>query len=138
MYLIKKVIDQDKPVMLLDLENGVRIISDRLRDLGVEPGRVRRNLHYYPFPSMPLSDDASAEFEQLLEEVRPVLVVVDSWINCISAAGLDENSATDIALWAEAYPQRARVRGIACLLLDHVPKEGGSARGSSARRPTRS
>jgi hypothetical protein len=44
-----------------------------------------------------------------------------------------ENSATDIAQWAEAYPQRARVRGIAALLLDHVPKEGGSARGSGRK-----
>jgi hypothetical protein len=133
LWLIKKVIDQGKPVLLLDLENGTRIISDRLRDLGAEAEQVRRHLYYYPFPSMPLTDDASAEFEELLEEVKPVLVVVDSWINCLSAAGLDENSATDIAQWAEAYPQRARVRGIASLLLDHVPKEGGSARGSGRK-----
>src|SRR5215216_2997851 len=133
LWLIKKVIDQGKPVLLLDLENGVRIISDRLRDLGAEAEQVRRHLYYFPFPSMPLTDDASAEFEELLEEIKPALVVVDSWINCISAAGLDENSATDIALWAEAYPQRARVRGMACLLLDHVPKEGGSARGSGRK-----
>src|SRR5215203_4912374 len=133
LQLVKKVIDQDRPVLLLDLENGVRIISERLRDLGAKADQARQHLYYYPFPSMPLSDNASAEFEELLEEVRPVLVVVDSWINCISAAGLDENSATDIALWAEAYPQRARVRGMACLLLDHVPKEGGSARGSGRK-----
>ncbi len=133
LWLIKKAIDQGKPVLLLDLENGTRIVSDRLRDLGAEAEQVRRHLYYYPFPSMPLTDDASAEFEELLEEIRPALVVVDSWINCLSAAGLDENSATDIAQWAEAYPQRARVRGIACLLLDHVPKEGGSARGSGRK-----
>jgi hypothetical protein len=133
LWLIKKVIDQGKPVLLLDLENGVRIISDRLRDLGAEAEQVRRHLYYFPFPSMPLTDDASAEFEELLEEIKPTLVVVDSWINCLSAAGLDENSATDIAQWAEAYPQRARVRGIAALLLDHVPKEGGSARGSGRK-----
>ncbi len=133
LWLIKKIIDQGKPVLLLDLENGVKIISDRLRDLGAEAEQVRRHLYYYPFPSMPLADDASAEFEELLEEIKPVLIVVDSWINCLSAAGLDENSATDIAQWAEAYPQRARVRGIAALLLDHVPKEGGSARGSGRK-----
>jgi hypothetical protein len=53
---------------------------------------------------MPLSDDASTEFEELLEEIKPALVVIDSWINCISAAGLDENSSTDIARWSDAYP----------------------------------
>src|SRR5918995_1185637 len=62
-----------------------------------------------------------------------VKVVIDSWINCISAAGLDENSSTDIARWTDAYPQRARVRGVAVLLLDHVPKEGNTARGSGRK-----
>src|SRR5215212_4672073 len=133
LQLVKKVIDQDKPVLLLDLENGVRIISERLRDLGAEADQVRQHLYYYPFPSMPLSDDASSEFEELLEEIKPALVVIDSWINCISAAGLDENSSTDIARWSDAYPQRARVRGIASLLLDHVPKEGNTARGSGRK-----
>ena len=133
LQLVKKVIDQDKPVLLLDLENGVRIISERLRDLGAKADQARQHLYYYPFPSMPLSDDASAEFEELLEEIKPALVVIDSWINCISAAGLDENSSTDIARWTDAYPQRARVRGIASLLLDHVPKEGNTARGSGRK-----
>jgi hypothetical protein len=133
LQLVKKVIDQGKPVLLLDLENGVRIISERLRDLGAEADQVRRHLYYYPFPSMPLSDVASAEFEELLEDIKPALVVVDSWINCISAAGLDENSSTDIARWTDAYPQRARVRGVAVLLLDHVPKEGNTARGSGRK-----
>jgi hypothetical protein len=133
LQLVKRVIDQDKPVLLLDLENGVRIISERLRDLGAKADQARQHLYYYPFPSMPLSDDASAEFEELLEEIKPALVVIDSWINCISAAGLDENSSTDIARWTDAYPQRARVRGIASLLLDHVPKEGNTARGSGRK-----
>jgi len=133
LQLVKKVVDQGKPVLLLDLENGVRIISERLRDLGAKADQVRQHLYYYPFPSMPLSDDASTEFEALLEEIKPSLVVIDSWINCISAAGLDENSSTDIARWTDAYPQRARVRGVAVLLLDHVPKEGNTARGSGRK-----
>jgi hypothetical protein len=133
LWLIKQVIDQDKPVILLDQENSVRIISERLRSLGVTGEQARRNLHYYPFPSMPLSDDASAEFEALLDETKPALVVFDSWINFLASAGLEENSSVDIALWADAYPQRARMRGIACLLLDHIPKEGNTARGSGRK-----
>ena len=73
---------------------------------------------------MPLTDDASSEFEELLEEIKPALVVIDSWINCISASRDRQNSSTDIARWTDAYPQRARVRGVAVLLLDHVPKRG--------------
>jgi AAA domain len=133
LWLIKQVIAQERTVILLDQENSVRIISERLRSLGVTAEQARRNLHYYPFPSMPLSDDASAEFEALLDEIKPAVVVFDSWINFLASAGLEENSSVDIALWADAYPQRARMRGIACLLLDHIPKEGNTARGSGRK-----
>jgi hypothetical protein len=133
LWLIKKAIERGRSVLLFDMENGVRIVSDRLRDIGVKADQARRHLHYYPFPSMPLADDASAEFEALLDKIKPDLVVFDSWINCLAAAGLDENSSVDIALWAEAYPQRARVRGMASLMLDHVPKEGNTARGSGRK-----
>ena len=133
LWLIKQVIDQDQPVMLLDQENGVRIVSERLRALGVSAEQARRNLHYYPFPSMPLEAGASVEFEELLDEVKPALVVLDSWINFLASAGLDENSSVDIAQWADAYSQKARQRGMAILLLDHIPKEGNTARGSGRK-----
>lgn len=133
LWLVRQVIDQDRPVMLLDQENGVRIISERLRALGLSAEQVRRNLYYYPFPSMPLEADASAEFEEMLDEVQPALVVFDSWINFLASAGLDENSSVDIALWSDTYSQKARQRGMAILLLDHIPKEGNTARGSGRK-----
>jgi hypothetical protein len=119
--------------MLLDQENGVRIVSERLRALGVSAEQARRCLHYFPFPSMPLEAGAATEFEELLDEVKPALVVFDSWINFLASAGLDENSSVDIAQWADAYSQRARQRGMAILLLDHIPKEGNTARGSGRK-----
>lgn len=133
LWIIKQAIEQRKKVLLLDLENGTRIIADRLRSLGVDPELVQKYLRYCPFPSLPLSVDASTDFEALLDEFQPDLIVVDSWINCLAAAGLDENSSTDIARWTEAYTQRARARSIAVLILDHEPKEGGSARGSGRK-----
>jgi AAA domain len=133
LWLIKQVIVQDRPVMLLDQENGVRIISERLRALGVSAEQARRNLYYYPFPSMPLEAGAADEFEEMLDEVKPALVVFDSWINFLASAGLDENSSVDIAQWADAYSQKARQRGMAILLLDHIPKEGNTARGSGRK-----
>jgi hypothetical protein len=133
LWLMLQVLKQDLRVILLDQENGVRIISERLRDLGVNAEQARRNLFYYPFPSMPLEAGASAEFEELLDEVKPALVVYDSWINFLASAGLDENSSVDIAQWADAYSQKARQRGISILLLDHIPKEGNTARGSGRK-----
>ncbi len=133
LWLMKQVIEQDRPVMLLDQENGVRIVSERLRALGVDAEHARRNLFYYPFPSMPLSGEASAEFEEMLDKVKPALVVFDSWINFLASAGLDENSSVDIALWADLYSQKCRQRGMAVLLLDHIPKDGNTARGSGRK-----
>jgi len=42
--------------------------------------------------------------------------------------------SNDIARWAVAYTHPARERGVAVLLLDHVPKEGVSARGSGRKK----
>jgi hypothetical protein len=133
LWLIGCTLRQRKRVVLLDHENGVKIISDRLRDLGIPGELIEEYLYYFPFPSMPLSPDASASFEAMLDGIEPELVVFDSWINCLAAAGLDENSSVDIAQWTEAYAQRARARGVAVLLLDHIPKAGGSARGSGRK-----
>ena len=133
LWLMKQVIEQERPVMLLDQENGVRIISERLRALGLSAEQARRNLYYYPFPSMPLEAGAAAEFGELLDEVKPALIVFDSWINFLASAGLDENSSVDIAHWADAYSQKARQHGMAILLLDHIPKEGNTARGSGRK-----
>jgi hypothetical protein len=83
---------------------------------------------------MPLGPEATEGFERLLDELDPALVVFDSWVNCLAACGLDENSAVDIATWADAYAPSARMRDAAVLILDHVPKEGTGARGSGRKR----
>ena len=50
LQLVKRVIDQDKPVLLLDLENGVRIISERLRDLGAKADQSPAESLLLPVP----------------------------------------------------------------------------------------
>jgi RecA-family ATPase len=132
LYLVKWVVERGEPVMIFDLENGLRIMAERLELLGVTPEEAER-IHYYPFPSMPMDPDVIQAFAALLEEVDPALVVFDSWVNCLAACGLDENRSTDIAAWADAYSQKVRLRRSAVLILDHVPKEGGSAQGSGRK-----
>jgi hypothetical protein len=129
LYLVVQIIRQGKPIMIIDLESGFRIAAERLQLFEVTPEEAEL-IHYYPFPTMPLEVETVQAFEDLLDEVDPALVVFDSWVNCLAACGLDENKSTDIAAWADAYSQKARMRGSAVLILDHVPKEGGSARGS--------
>lgn len=132
LYLVKRVIEQGLSVLIFDMENGLRIITERLEVLGVTPDQSKL-IHYYPFPRMPLEENVIKAFEELLDEVEPALVVFDSWVNCLAACGLDENSSIDIATWADAYSQKARNRDIASLILDHVPKEGNTARGSGRK-----
>jgi hypothetical protein len=132
LYLVKRVVEQGLSVLIFDMENGIRIIAERLEVLGVTPEQSKL-IHYYPFPRMPLEGDVIKAFEGLLDEVDPALVVFDSWVNCLAACGLDENSSIDIATWADAYSQKARNRDIASLILDHVPKEGNTARGSGRK-----
>jgi hypothetical protein len=135
LWVIKRCLLDEQSVVFLDQENGLHTIVDRLQTLGVRPELVRDYLHYYPFPSAPIDDEALGEYQDLLEEVRPVLIVFDSWINFLAAAGLDENSSNDVAQWSEAYAQAARRGGASVLLLDHVPKEGKTgARGSGRKR----
>lgn len=129
LWIILQAVEQGRPVILFDMENGRHIISERLMQLGADPKALDRLLYYYPQPSMD-----PARYEVLLDEVGPALVVFDSWINFLAGDGLDENAANDIASWAACYTHPARSRGASVLLLDHIPKEGASSRGSSRKK----
>ncbi|MDP9426456.1 MAG: helicase RepA family protein [Actinomycetota bacterium] len=119
-------------VLYFDQENGLRIMAERAQNLGITPA-LAKNFYHYPFPTMPLDFAVIEAFEQLLDELEADLVVFDSWVSMLAMCGLDENSSVDIATWTEAYSQKARHKGVAVLILDHVPKEGGSARGSGRK-----
>jgi hypothetical protein len=134
LWIILRVIEQGLAVIIFDKENGRRIIAERLEALGADPEKLDEHLHYYSSPSLPLDVATQQAVEELLDDVKPALVVYDSWINFLADAGLDENVSNDIARWAAAYTHPARERCIAVLLLDHVPKEGVSARGSGRKK----
>lgn len=134
LWQAKQCVEREEPVIYLDNENGLRTVSERLSILGVDTSLVDENLFYVPSSSMTMSREDAKSYVALLEEVDPALVVFDSWVNFLASAGLDENSNTDIARWAMAYTHPARDRGIAVLLLDHVPHEGSRARGATRKK----
>lgn len=129
LWLVLRVLERDLPVIVVDMENGRRIIAERLKDLGANPEDLDHLLHYYPSPDL---DPES--YALLLEEIDPALVVFDSWINFLAREGYDENSSNDVASWAVSYTHPARKRGCTVLLLDHIPKEGVSSRGSGRKK----
>jgi len=134
LWIVTQCLAREQTVVLLDMENGPRIIAERLRSLGASAEQVDRFLCYIPSPNLPITDEAKAAYAAMLDQVRPDLVVFDSWINFLASAGMDENSSNDVAGWAVAFTHPARDRGIASLLLDHVPHEGGHARGSTRKK----
>lgn len=116
------------------MENGPRIVAERLEALKVDTARLDELLFYLSSPNLSLASHLSASYAELLDTVKLDLVVFDSWINFLSAAQLDENAAGDIALWASVYTRPARDRGITVVLLDHVPHAGTHARGSTRKK----
>jgi hypothetical protein len=133
-YIAGEVLKGGGSVVYFDQENGLRIIAERAECLGITPEMARGNLHYYPFPTMSLEEQLIEAFEDLLDEIKPDLVIFDSWVNLLAMCGLKENESVDVATWSEAYSQKARHRGIAVLILDHVPKDGKGPRGSGRKR----
>jgi AAA domain len=134
LWAIKRCLDRRQPVAYFDAENGHRIVSERMATLGVDPERVDDLLHYFPFPHLSTEAHIAADYQVLLDEGKPALVVFDSLVNFLSSAGLEENSNDDLVKWATAFTRPARERDIAVVVLDHVPHEGDHARGASRKR----
>jgi len=119
-------------VLYLDKENGARIIRNRLVALGADPAKVDANLVYVPFPSLDLDPEAVQDYIDSLEGFS--LVIFDSWINYLAAAGLDENSNGDLARWSTTFCAEARKRNISVLLLDHVGKDSSNGSRGASRK----
>jgi hypothetical protein len=134
LWIILQVIERGLRVLVFDKENGPRIMAERLELLGADPAKVDELVSYHFYPELPTTEEGLLDFETHLDKEQPALVVFDSWINFLAANGLDENSSNDVSRWATHYTHPARSRNIAVLLLDHVPKEGVSSRGSSRKK----
>jgi hypothetical protein len=131
--LMAQALQRGKTIVYFDSENGTRIVAERLVDLGVNPALLV-NLHYYPFPSLPMDREAARRYAEFLDYVKPDLVAFDATVNFLGQCGLEENSNDDFVKWCTRYTRPARERDIAVVLLDHTPHEGGHARGASRKR----
>ncbi len=98
LYVAAKGVEQGRPIVYLDRENGQRIIVERLIEgFGVDPEKADELIHYYPDPEMDLSTRTKESLLRMLDEVNPSLVVFDSMIDYIAYAGLDDNVPTSIS-----------------------------------------
>ena len=134
LWLVVRAVERGEKVVVFDAENGQRIVAERLAALGVPTEHLDELLSYYPFPNLTLDEDRVSSYKQVLDDEKPALVIFDSLVNFLGAAGLEENSNDDIVKWAVRYTRPARERGIAVLVLDHVPHENNHARGASRKK----
>lgn len=129
-WIAAELVRQGKTVLVFDLENSGRTMSERFEVVGVTPEAAREKLFYFDFPS--LHPDV---YDGVLDCIQPDLVMFDSWVGFLSGDGYGENEATDIAAWANAYIKPALRRGCATLCLDHVPHDDDDReRGSTRKR----
>lgn len=96
LWLVKRAIEREETVVFFDQENGKRIVSERLNELGVSSDAIDEHLYYFDFPSLDLSAEARREYGELLSEIEPDFIAFDSWIGFLALCGLNENSPTDI------------------------------------------
>lgn len=128
-----EVMKQGQPVLYLDAENGPRLITERLRDMGAT--REDLELFAYYNAEVALDDNEGvAMLQATLEELEPALVVLDSFADLLSISGLEENSNDDCTLWMRRVAQGIKDAGSAVLILDHVPKGGKGPRGGGSKK----
>jgi hypothetical protein len=120
--------------LLFDIENGRRIISERMQVLEVSDWDIDEYLHYYDFPSLDLSRDATSEYVSLLDKLKPDLAIYDSWVGFLAACGLEDNSSTNVEEWANAYVHPTKSRDCTVVILDHVPHDANRSRGATRKK----
>lgn len=125
-----------RTVAFLDEEGGAELTAEKLIALGTTPDEAGR-IRYFPFPARSWTSYDVIVLRELLDDLKPGIVLWDSSAAFLSRAGLDENSAADVTrFWARVLTPIAREHGAAVLVIDHDGKstEGSRfARGSGAK-----
>jgi hypothetical protein len=109
-----------RSVLWIDFEQGRQETLGRLRNLQVADDDVRRFLYVQPVDPI---WDALGDVQELLEETRPTLVVIDAFLGLLGQHALDENSGLDVERAWRDIIEPLRHTGAAVVLIDHVVKD---------------
>lgn len=134
LWFTKNAIKRGQMVIYFDMEMGKRKVLERLDALGVDGYEADEYMHYYFVPTMDMSKEARTEYTDLLDDIKPDLIIFDSWIGCLAACGLEENSPTNVEQWANGYVHPAKKRGCTVVILDHVPHDANRSRGATRKK----
>jgi hypothetical protein len=133
LWVALRAIEQGSTVLYIDEENGTYHITELLKHMGADPELVGEHFKYAPAPGLNKSE--VDKWHRTVSQVRPDLVVFDSFADHLALDGLSENASTDVTGWIKAFAQPVKDAGGAVLILDHVAKDSGGkgARGSTAK-----
>lgn len=107
-------------VLIIDYEDTVGGIIDRLRSLGLDDETIASRVIYIE-GRVGWSPVAQAALSDLVRTVE--LVCIDSVGEAMAAGGVKGNDDDDVARWFVNFPKWIARRGPAVLLIDHVPKD---------------
>src|SRR5579884_3014858 len=101
LILALDVMAQGKRVVWFDEEVGQVMLVQRLQALGADPDVIEAKFAYFPFPDLQIREGNQqhidvARHKDLLQAIKPALVVYDTATDFLAAAGLDENSGREV------------------------------------------
>ncbi|WP_243227562.1 bifunctional DNA primase/polymerase [Microbacterium sp. CIAB417] len=119
----------------IDYEDSEDGIVTRLLQLGVEPQSIIDRF-VYRNPDVGLGNAALEELLAHVEQVGPVVVVVDSTGEALAAEGVNPNADEEVAKWFQRVARAVAKLGPAVVLLDHLVKspDGGLWPAGSQRK----
>ncbi|MFD3399435.1 AAA family ATPase [Kribbella sp. NPDC058693] len=112
------------------IAEGASGLGRRVEAWSLANGTAVDQVAFLPVPvHLMTSLDVSA-FSQLLAELRPLLVILDTQARVTT--GAEENSSRDMGLFVEALERLRRESGACVLVVHHEPRNGDNLRGSTA------
>lgn len=112
-------------VLIVGLEEYLGDVARRLKRFGADGDRVTLVDGFMGEATR------AAEIAAHIEEITPVLVVVDSLVAFANDRGIDENDAA-MATIVQPLTDMAHATGTALIIVHHANKSAGKARGSTA------
>lgn len=104
--------------LIIDEENGLRLLQERMKVLGKKEDL---NLHYLAYAGLKITEEDIGEIMITLKERGLKTVIFDSFVRFLN--GADENSASEIAK-IFGYLKGLVKEGITVVLIHHHRKEG--------------
>jgi hypothetical protein len=122
MWFADYMLREQRDVVWLDMESGVRQTARRLQSMGVTGDMARDHLHYAPFPS-----NIAEHMDSFADQFNRPLVVIDSMSKALADAGLSENANDEVTGWTVKVVKAAKTRELPVVIIDHVTKNGNDS-----------